>query len=297
MLPILISTPHSSGHVPYWLLARMLQTGEGESGLRRRLFKEGDPFTDALFHVPDAEVTVNAPASRFVADLNRDRGEGGENGVIKLTDFERRSFYQTGYSLSGQEREMRLAQYYDPYHAALETALSPNRTQGPGVPQGGPGVPQGGSGRIRFFIDGHSMTAQGPAIGPDQGKPRPPICVGNFGDAEGEPAGLPDGHAARVPVSCPPPLARGIRDQLARLLERPIADSGFTEGPVLNRPFDGGYILRKYSLPPFAVPGVMIEINRGLYLDENTLQPIPGRVETISKAMAKLAAWICDNLA
>ena len=39
------------------------------------------------------------------------------------------------------------------------------------------------------------MTAGGPAIGPDSGKPRPALCIGNLGDAEGEPlAG---------PVSCP----------------------------------------------------------------------------------------------
>ena len=37
MLPILISTPHCSGHVPHWLLARMLRTGEDRAALERRL--------------------------------------------------------------------------------------------------------------------------------------------------------------------------------------------------------------------------------------------------------------------
>lgn len=268
MLPILISTPHCSGHVPHWLLARMLRTGEERTALERRLFREGDPFTDALFHVPDAAATVNAAASRFVADPNRARDEGGENGVIKLTDFERRPFFPTGYALSDEEREMRLSQYYDSYHAALARALAP--------------------GSIRFFIDGHSMTAHGPAIGPDQGAPRPALCIGNFGDAEGDPA---DG-----PVSCPGPMARGIRDRLAASLKDVIAASGLPEGPALNRPFDGGHILRRYSQPPFAVPGVMIEINRALYLDDDALQPLPGRIEAIAKAMGRLAAWIAENL-
>lgn len=276
MLPILISTPHSSGHVPHWILARMLQTGESEAGLRRRLLKEGDPFTDALFHIPDADTVVNAPASRFVADLNRERDEGGENGVIKLTDFERRAFYPTGYALSDQEREARLAMYYDPYHAALDKAL-----------RGG-----GGQGQIRFFIDGHSMTAHGPAIGPDHGKPRPVLCIGNFGDTEGDPVS----GAAFGAVSCAGPLARGIRDKLAVLLKGPIAESGLPEGPALNHPFDGGHILRKYSQAPYGVPGVMIEVNRALYLDEDSLTPIPGRVEAISKAMSRLAAWILETL-
>lgn len=250
----------------------MLQTGESEAGLKRRLFKEGDPFTDALFHIPDADTTLNAPASRFVADLNRERNEGGENGVVKLTDFERRPFYPTGYALSPQEREMRLSLYYDPYHAALDKAL-----------RGG-----GGGGRIRFFIDGHSMTAQGPAIGPDQGEPRPALCIGNFGDTEGDPVS--------GPVSCAPPLARGIRDKLADLLKGPLAECGLPEGPTLNHPFDGGHILRKYSQAPYSVPGVMIEINRALYLDEDTQLPVPGRSEAISKAMARLSAWIIETL-
>jgi N-formylglutamate amidohydrolase len=272
MLPILISTPHSSGHVPYWLLARMLQTGEDEAALRRRLFREGDPFTDAIFNVPEAEAIVNASASRFVADLNRDRGEGGDNGVIKLTDFERRPFFPTGYSISPAERDARLSQYHDPYHAALEKAFR--------------------SGRIRFFLDGHSMTAFGPALGPDQGESRPALCIGNFGDADGD----PDPSTGAGPVSCPPPLARGIRDFLAKSLKDLIAASGLPEGPALNKPFDGGHILSRYSRAPFAFPGVMIEINRALYLDETTLLPIPGRVEALNKAMGRLAAWIAESL-
>jgi N-formylglutamate deformylase len=267
MLPILISTPHSSGHVPHWLLARMLRTGEEREALERRLFQEGDPFTDALFDVPDAAATVNAAASRFVADPNRARDEGGENGVIKLTDFGRRPFYPTGYVVTDAEREMRLAQYYDPYHAALALALS--------------------SGSIRFFIDGHSMTARGPALGPDQDAARPALCLGNFGDGDGDPA-----HG---PVSCPGPLARGIRDHLAEALQPLLAESGL-EAPALNRPFDGGHVLRRYSAPPFSTPGIMIEVNRALYLDEATLRPLPGRVEALSKAMRRLAAWIADTL-
>jgi N-formylglutamate deformylase len=267
MLPLLVSTPHSSGHVPYWILARMLKTGESEAGLRRRIFKEGDPFTDEIFHIPEAEITLNAPASRFVADLNRRRNESGDNGVIKMMDFDRRAFYPTGYSVSPEEREARLSLYYDPYHQALKKHL--------------------GSGSIRFFIDGHSMTSHGPAIGPDQGLPRPAICLGNFGDTEG--AGDPG------TLSCPAGMARRMRDKLEELLGNVISRSGLAEGVVLNEPFDGGEILRAYSKGPIAVPGLMIEVNRALYLDEESLEPLPGLVEKLSKAMAKLAAFVLED--
>lgn len=265
MLPLLVSTPHCSGHVPHWLFASMAETGESPEALRRRIFREGDPFTDEIFHVPEAAVTVNALASRFVADLNRARDEEGENGVVKLTDFERRPFFPSGYAVSPRERELRLSLYYDPYHLAMEKALSGST--------------------IRFFIDGHSMTAQGPAIGPDQDEARPALCIGNFGDERGESVG-------GAPVSCPADLARRIRDLLSESLADVIRESGLSEGPALNKPFDGGHILRKYSSAPYAVPGVMIEINRALYLDEATLAPLPKRIAKLQKAMVRLARMV-----
>lgn len=268
MLPLLISTPHCSGHVPHWLFASMTETGEDPESLRRRIFREGDPFTDEIFHVPEAAITVNALASRFVADLNRARDEGGENGVIKLTDFERRPFFPSGYVVGPRERELRLSLYYDPFHRALEKALV--------------------GGDIRFFIDGHSMTADGPALGPDQDEARPALCIGNFGDARGESVG-------GAPTSCPPEQARRIRDFLADSLADVLRESGLPEGPALNTPFDGGHILRKYSSAPFAVPGVMIEINRALYLDETSLQPLPRRIAKLQKAMVRLSRFVCGE--
>src|SRR5438309_2022271 len=118
MLPLLISTPHSSAHVPEGILASMLASGEPEEELRRRILREGDPFTDEIFRIPGTRATVNASVSRFVVDCNRTRDEGGENGVIKTTDFERRAFYPPGHVIGAEESESRLSQYYDPYHRA-----------------------------------------------------------------------------------------------------------------------------------------------------------------------------------
>jgi N-formylglutamate amidohydrolase len=63
----------------------------------------------------------------------------------------------------------------------------------------------------------------------------------------------------------------------------------------LNRPFGGGHILEKYSAPPFAVPGVMIEVNRALYLDETNLTPLAGHMDILTKAMRKLAATALEH--
>ncbi len=97
------------------------------------------------------------------------------------------------------------------------------------------------------------------------------------------------------PISCPPALARRIRELLADQLADMLRESGLTQGPALNHPFDGGHILRKYSSPPYSVPGVMIEVNRALYLDEETLEPLPNRIAKLQKAMVRLARAVTEN--
>ena len=44
----------------------------------------------------------------------------------------------------------------------------------------------------------------------------------------------------------------------------------------MNRPYAGGYITEHYGRPARDVHAVQIEINRGLYLDELSLQPTAG---------------------
>jgi N-formylglutamate amidohydrolase len=266
MLPsLLISTPHSSAFVPERILARMLETSEPEAALRRRILRGGDPYTDAIFNLPDA-VLVNATASRFVADLNRARDEGGDNGVIKLTDFDKYSFYAPDFKLTPEDREKSLTAYYDPYHQALENALH--------------------GGNIRFLIDGHSMTAYGPALGPDHHLPRPALCISNLCDS--------DDLTGNQPVSCPPELAHRIRDWSQDLFTEILAEPGMPKEVLLNHPFTGGHILRKYCDPdyPHRVPGVMVEVNRALYLDEATLLPDLDRVERLREAFERLGEKI-----
>ncbi len=58
-------------------------------------------------------------------------------------------------------------------------------------------------------------------------------------------------------------------DAVARLFER--------EGFVVarNAPFAGGYITRHYGAPKSGVQAVQVEIDRSLYMDEKTVQPLP----------------------
>lgn len=274
-LPVLVTTPHSSGFVPFYILADML--GAEAQQLEQRqarldyLFHEGDPYTDLIFHLPGA-VQVGALASRFVVDLNRRRDEGGLNGVIKVTDFDGRPLYRDGFQFGDDAIEERLQRYYDPFHATVARNLARDD--------------------MLFFIDGHAMTTCGPLIGPDQGRPRPAFCIITGGDEQGEPLG-------RHPTSIPAATAREVIRLLKKHFHELVDDSPGVPGSYLiNSPFAQGGIQAFYSDPrrPGAKPGFSLEINRALYLrrgDAGLDEPIPGRVAALN---ARFRAFARDLL-
>ncbi|AIZ44521.1 N-formylglutamate amidohydrolase [Deinococcus radiopugnans] len=155
---LLIVTPHPSGQLPADILRQMLgddvfDTPKREAFLRR-IFLDGDAYTDLLYSLPGAR-HVQAPWSRFAVDLNRERGDRVDNGVIKDTDFDRQPLYPPHTRLSDDEREARLRHIWDPFDAAVGAELS----------------------GARLMIVGHSMASHGPRLGQDTGTPRPAICL------------------------------------------------------------------------------------------------------------------------
>ena len=70
----------------------------------------------------------------------------------------------------------------------------------------------------------------------------------------------------RFGMSCDHRITRFLREAL----------SGFGYDVQLNRPYAGGYITEHYGRPQRGLHAIQIEINRGLYLDEDRLEPRPG---------------------
>jgi N-formylglutamate deformylase len=244
--PVLILTPHHSSHIPSDILAEML--GDDIYSLDKRqarlnwMFDEGDPYTDVIYQCPEA-YNLHALTSRFVVDLNRERDLVGENGVIKLTDFERRSLYPEGYVLSAEKREERLRRYYDTFHNQIETMLEQQD--------------------IRLIIDGHSMQPQGPKIGPDAGKLRPAITLMT--------SSTPDGKILEGKTHST--LSYQQAHRVMDLLEThfmPIVEAcnAVPSLIALNDPWDHDEISYRYSDPSRKnhVPAFAIEFNRALYL-------------------------------
>lgn len=265
MRDLLITVPHHAATVPLEILAEMLgddvHDDATRSDLLERLRRDGDPSTDELFRLPGARF-VTATVSRFVVDLNRARDDVGPNGVVKTTDFAKRPLYPAGGEPDGERIEERLRRYYDPFHAQVRRELQ--------------------RARPLAVVDGHSMVADGPALGPDAGRPRPAASLITGGGPDGEPE---DG-----PVSLPGAAARALASALETTLAArlPLGQDGVPHGVRINDPFAHGEIQRRYGAwdPAGAVPTVSIEIHRALFEDAGA-RPRAQRIVRIREAIGE----------
>ena len=184
-LSLLILTPHSSGQLPAQVIHQML--GEAvydtlaREALQRRIFLDGDPYTDLLFLVPGARL-LNAPWSRFVVDLNRERLDTGANGVVKRTGFDLQALYPDGTELDTEDR---LRRYWDSFDAQVRAELA----------------------GVSLLMVGHSMGMYGPALGPDHGQPRPALTLM-----------LGEGERATFPPELAEPLRLAAEQAFAAVL-------------------------------------------------------------------------------
>jgi N-formylglutamate amidohydrolase len=111
------------------------------------------------------------------------------------------------------------------------------------------------------LIDCHSMPSSAMTPG---GGPRPDIVIGD-----------------RFGASADPRLSSLVRDALA----------GLGYDVQMNRPYAGGYITEHHGRPAHGVHSLQIEINRGLYLNEVTLQQNAGYT-TLQSDLSALAACL-----
>ena len=268
-LPVLVTTTHASSEIPHDVIARMLgdaaRDPEARRRLRRRLFHQSDPWTDALFELDGARA-VHATVSRFVVDLDRTRTDRSENGVIKRVDFAREALYVEGNEPGLEEQEERLERYWDPFHATVTRTL--------------------GRSHPLLLLDGHCMTPVGPALGPDLGTVRPAFNLITGGDERGE----PDPSIGDGSVSVPGHVARGFADALWREFRDVIEATPVVPAEIaLNHPFAVGGIQGRYG--GFGgTPVISLEFNRALYLrpnDEGYDVPMPGRLADLNARLRR----------
>lgn len=244
---------------------------EARHALLENIRREGDPSSDLLFDLPGARI-VSATVSRFVVDLNRAPDDHGPNGVVKRTDFAGRALYPSPDLPTPHDVGDRLDRFYRSFHAQVEREVARRRPL--------------------VLVDAHTMTANGPSLGPDPGRERPAASLITGGDGAGEPVDRP--------VSFPPALARKLAQLLNGSLEArlPLGSAGLPSGVRINEPFAHGYVQERYGADPDGplVPTVGIEIHRGLFESEDA-EPRIERVELIRAAISEALAALRPDLA
>ncbi len=274
MSSVVIAIPHAATALPPEVRAGYLP-----HVTRRFLRSQSDVDTDEVYTLRNVR-TVRYRWSRFLADPNRGELQENEGGVVPQFDFDGAPIYPAGGEPGGEEQWRRVVRYHRPYHARVALAVADPRT--------------------RFFIDAHSMAATAPRRSPDFGRERPDAVLSNRGDFEG--LGVEGNFVASDPtrgggeLSCPAAFVKELTDRLAYHLGRfavPHLDRGRrpTTEVRINDPFPGGHGVRTHARPNGGIPGIQLELNQGLWVDSETWEQIPGRMEWIKRVMT---AWIDD---
>lgn len=227
--PLLVTVPHGGIAVPDEV-ADLLALPPAE------LARLADPVTDAIYDFgARVAARLEVRVSRMVVDVNRPPYHLPPlhpDGAVKSRTPDRRAVYRGGGPPPIEVVHGLMLRHYFPFHEAVDRLIDRHH--------------------IRCAFDCHSMEPVGPLLARDAGRRRPIVCLGNHGDAHGEPrrGGL---------STCPPGwiqrLAEHCRDR-------------FPGGEVaINRPFPGGFTPMAHYWHR-GVPWIAIELNRGLYEED-----------------------------
>ncbi len=286
-LPVVQSIPHGGLAVPQEV-RDILAIDEVT------IYNECDLWVEHLFDFahpdlpgPDTLGRVNMPIARVFIDANRPPDDlDNPDGPVKTQTSYGDPIYTT--PLSRAMKETLLQRYWRPYHRALDGLIRQHAPE------------------MRLFLDCHNMAQEGPTAYADPGQARPLVDVINNGDANGE--YVPEYGS----LTAPPWLARAAAEMAQELFQdmellEPVPGQEVAT-VKLNQPFRGGYILRYYAsqayrrtLPPGSFPyvGLMVEVNRGLFVGRQTTRtPIaPPNQERIAAIRERLYRWTTQVLA
>lgn len=145
-MEVKITIPHFCTFVPHNFLYQYKMSPD-------EMNRHIDFGTEKIFELEKYSV-LKATASRFVADLNRERTDTkSDQGVIINKAWDGKQVLKK--ELSAEEIEQRLILYYDPFFKQLNAWLT----------------------KKIFLLDGHSMDST-PGITPkNPGEKRPDICI------------------------------------------------------------------------------------------------------------------------
>ena len=160
---VVLHIPHASRHVPPDVRPTLLLS---DQELDAELLRMTDAYTDELFDLPSARVArVLHPVSRLVVDPERFRDDADEPmaargmGAVYVRTAQGEALRE---GIDPAARERLLAEWYDPHHARLATAVDRALAA---------------HGRC-LLVDCHSFPSTPLPCDLDQRRPRPEICIG-----------------------------------------------------------------------------------------------------------------------
>ena len=230
--PFLISIPHGGVEIPAEVTGRFAL-------LEQEIDWYCDPATRTLFDFGGSvEATIDTPVSRMVIDLNRPPlplPPRDPDGVIKVRTVDGRQVYLPGQLPDLPLIHRLMMKWYFPYHQRIDELIDRYP--------------------VEIAFDCHSMLPYGSAEQNDAGKPRPLICLGNYGDENGR--------------AKPGSLATCPADWITRLGDAFREEFGGTGDVAINTPFSGGFISNAHYWRK-GIPWIQIEVNRALYEPQDT---------------------------
>jgi N-formylglutamate deformylase len=187
---------------------------------------------------------LEASVSRVLVDLNRPPyylPPRHTDGVVKTVTPDGKGIWKEGCAPDLPGIHHLLMHHYFPYHDRINVLLDT--------------LP------VKLAIDCHTMTPVGAPRNHDAGKKRPLVCIGNNGDATGDPRP----HAL---LTCPPEWVRSLAGTFREIY--PGAGQ-----VTLNEPYSGGFIPNAHYWHK-GIPWIQLELNRSLYEEAPGMHP--GRV-------------------
>ncbi|MCF7812626.1 N-formylglutamate amidohydrolase [Candidatus Gracilibacteria bacterium] len=121
---------------------------------------------------------------------------------------------------------------------------------------------------ISFFIDGHSMASSRPQNMYGNAEPRADICIGN-----------------RDFTTCTP--------EQTSYIEEFFASKGYSV--AINNPYSGKYNV-SYHCHQDTVPGIQLELNRALFLNEKNLEAYEEKIQKLNQEIEELVEAITREL-
>lgn len=254
-LPIVVDVPHAGEWIP--------EQVEEEMVVRDRLLRRDlDLYVDRFWRdAPDRGATLIASnVSRYVVDLNRAPDDVSAEAVEGMTKKYKEGYYQErgvvwrettgGMPVMAEplDRES-FERRLDAFYHPYHEALAEEIE------------------RVRrefghcILVDGHSMPSTGREGHSDPGRRRADIVPGDV-----------DGTAC----------AKTVR----WTVEQHYRDRGYSVRS--NDPYKGGWITRHYGEPEKGVHAIQIEVNRDLYMDEESFEIKKEGMEKLREACADI---------